>query len=122
MLVVTTYEALLKAVKSPSGAAAEPATIAAMMVIVGGLKMSASMKRIHLGGWSHRRWHASTEKCPESDNGVGKSTTKKCPANGKCVGACIGGGSLSVTGHEAVMIRPIWWPEDDRKLSNGELK
>lgn len=54
--------------------------IAAMAVVVNGLKMLASTKGIYLGSWPHWRWLAGTRKCPQSGNiGNKKPITKNTP-------------------------------------------
>lgn len=54
-----------------------PAAIVATMMVVGCLKMLASMKGIYLGGWPHQRWLAITEKCPKSSSSGRKPIAKK---------------------------------------------
>lgn len=44
------------------GAWASPAMIAAMAVVMGGFKMSALMKLIHLGNWNGWRWFTGARK------------------------------------------------------------
>lgn len=58
---------------------------------------------------------------PKGCSGSGNRLRNSVAIN-NCGGARVGGGSLSIASHEAVMVVSVWWSEDGWQLADSGLK